>query len=101
LEKPAIELVEELYTADESKAMVERFREDGFVILPDVFKRETVEPFLSQLEELMFHDGLPWRLPDDASHYTYCAKTPRGFQLLPDVLSRSVVKPFEGILSFG
>jgi hypothetical protein len=94
MEKPAIELVEELYTADEAKAMVKRFREDGFVILPDVFKRETVDPFLNQLEGLMFHDGLSWRLPDDAPHYTCCAKTPRGFQLLPDVLSRSVVKPF-------
>lgn len=74
--------------------MVEQFREDGYVILPDIFKRETVEPFLKQLETLIFHDGLSWRLRDDSPHYSFCSKTPRGTQLLQDVLSRSLAKPF-------
>lgn len=92
-EKPAIEFVEEPYSEAEAQKMIKQFREEGYVILPDVFKSETIDPFLEQVEALTYHDGLQWRLRDDSPHYLACAKTPRTIQLLPDLLSRSVAKP--------
>ncbi len=73
-EKPAIEFVEEPYSEAEAQKMIKQFREEGYVILPDVFKSETIDPFLEQVEALTYHDGLQWRLRDDSPHYLACAK---------------------------
>ena len=94
MEIPAMQFVEKLYSKDKVNEMMSEFREKGYVVLPDVIKRETVDPFVEQLEKLMFNDGLSWRLPDDSPHYIHCAKTPRGYQVLPPALSRSATKPF-------
>lgn len=94
MEKPALRFVEELYSETEIATMMEQFRSEGYVVLPDVLDRSTIDPFVEQLESIMFHDGLSWRLPDDAPHYIYCANSPRGYQVLPPALSRSAAKPY-------
>ncbi len=93
MEKPALEFVNELYSDDEVDKMLSQFREKGWVILPDVLKRESVDPFVVQLEELMYHDGLQYNIPDDSPHYLHAVFAPRGRQLLPDALSHSQAKP--------
>lgn len=65
MEKPALEFVNELYSDDEVDAMIAQFQDKGWVILPDVLKRESVDPFVEQLEEIMFHDGLKY-IPSEA-----------------------------------
>jgi len=91
---PALQFVEEAYTDEEVSEMMAQFREEGYVVLPDVLKRETVDPFVEQLEKLMYNDGLSWRIPDDSPHYIHCVNTPRGYQVLPHALSYSAAKPF-------
>lgn len=93
MEIPSLQFVEELYSQDELNSMMKQFRDKGYVVLPDVLKRETVDSFNKQLESIMFHDGLSWRIPDDSPHYIHLANTPRGYQVLAPALSRSATKP--------
>lgn len=93
MDKPALAFVEELYTEDEEKRMIAEFQEKGYVILPDVLKRETVDPFREQLEELVVNNGNGWTVPYDTPHYIHCTYAPRGRQILPGVLSHSQAKP--------
>lgn len=93
MDKPALEFVDELYAEDDKKEMLTEFREKGYVILPDVLKRETVDPFREQLEELAVNNGSGWTIPHDTPHYVHCTYAPRGRQLLPDALSHSQAKP--------
>ncbi|MGD9824422.1 phytanoyl-CoA dioxygenase family protein [Desulfobacter sp.] len=94
MDKPAIEFVEELYSKEEIEKMVTQFQEKGYVILPDVFKRETVDPFVKQLEEIMIFDGLKNTIPHNSPHYIHCAYTPRARQVLPYTLSHLNSKPY-------
>lgn len=96
-EVPALEFVDELYSPQELQNLTHFFREQGYVVLPDLLKRETVDCFTRQLEAIMFYDGISWRLPDDAPHYVHPANTPRGAQVLPETLSRSVAKPLPAL----
>lgn len=93
MDKPVLAFVEELYTEEEQKKMLAEFRDKGYVILPDVFKRETVDPFREQLEGIVVDTGLGWTIPHDSPHYVHCTYAPRSRQLLPASLSHSVAKP--------
>ena len=78
MNEPKLIFNETLYSTEEINAMAAEFRETGFVVLPEVFKRETVPGFKAQLEELMFHNGTAYTLPDDCPHYIHAALAPRG-----------------------
>lgn len=93
MDQPALRFVEELYSDQEVDTMMQQFRDKGWVILPDVLKRETVDPFAAQLESIMYHDGLKYTIPDDSPHYIHCTYAPRGRQVLPFALSHSLTKP--------
>jgi hypothetical protein len=97
-EQPALEFVTDLYSDKQVDTMMQQFREKGWVILPDVLKRETVDPFVAQLEKIMVHNGLKYTIPDDSPHYIHCAHAPRGRQVLPSALSHSrVAKPMPAL----
>jgi len=93
MKTPVLEFVEELYTPDEHMRMVSEFQEKGYVVLPDVLKRETVDPFREELDELIIDTGLGWTIPHDTPHYIHATYAPRARQLLQDTLSHSQAKP--------
>lgn len=93
MESPALEFVEELYDQDDVDKMMVEFRDKGYVILPNLIKRESVEPFKEQLEKLIYRDGNCYKIPHDSPHYTYPVKAPRGRQVFPFALSHSKAKP--------
>ncbi|MBI5545274.1 MAG: phytanoyl-CoA dioxygenase family protein [Deltaproteobacteria bacterium] len=97
MEKPALEFVESPYSTSEVEELTRQFRERGWVILPDVLKRETVDPFVRQLESLMVHVGHKYSIPDDSPHYLHAVFAPRGRQVLPSSLSHSVAKPLPSL----
>lgn len=92
-EKPALEFVEELYTKEEVDSMMTVFRDKGWVILPDVLKRESVDPFREQLEKLVINTGTGYTIPHECPHYVHATYAPRGRQVLPYSLSHSQAKP--------
>jgi hypothetical protein len=94
MKEPALRFIEEPYPENTIHKMVHEFQEKGYVILPDVFGRESVDSFVKQLTEIMVFDGLKYTIPDDLPHYIHCAHTPRARQILPFVLSHSIAKPF-------
>lgn len=91
--EPALRFVNEPYDPETVAGLLAEFREKGFVVLPDLFERETVLPFVSQLEELMVHDGIAYRIPDEAPHFMHGGCAPRIRQVLPGALSPSIQKP--------
>ncbi|HCY87481.1 MAG TPA: hypothetical protein DHV36_20270 [Desulfobacteraceae bacterium] len=93
MEKPALEFIEEPYSQNEVKDMMAEFRDKGYVILPDVLKRETVDPFREQLENSLINRGMGYTIPHESPHYIHCTYAPRGRQVLPDALSHSQAKP--------
>lgn len=96
---PLLEFEESPYSSEAVEVMASEFRENGYVILPEVFKRESVPLFKAQLEKLMYHNGSAYTLPDDSAHYIHAALAPRGRQLLPKALSASVAPPMPSIHS--
>ncbi len=97
MNEPKLLFNETPYAPDEIERMAQEFRERGYVVLPDVFERASVPDFKRQLEELMFHNGVAYTLPDDAPHYIHAALALRGRQILPRALSASVAKPMPSI----
>jgi len=97
MNEPKLMFNETPYSPDEIERMAQEFRDRGHVVLPNVFERESVPGFKRQLEELMFHNGVAYTLPDDAPHYIHAALAPRGRQILPRALSASAAKPMPSI----
>ena len=58
------------------------FQDKGYVILPDVLIRETVDAFREQLEELTVNNGEGWTILHKPPHNFYCTYAPRGRQVL-------------------
>ena len=75
---PKLLFNETLYSPSEIECMVLEFQERGYVVLSNVFQRGSVPGFKQQLEELMFHNGVAYTLPDDSPHYIHAALAPRG-----------------------
>jgi hypothetical protein len=94
---PALEFVESPFTSEEVDGMMRQFRDRGWVVLPDVLKRETVDPFVRQLEGLMVHVGYKYTIPDDTPHYLHALFAPRGRQVLGPALSHSVARPLPSL----
>jgi hypothetical protein len=89
MDEPALKFVEDPYGEDQIDGMVREFQETGYVVLPDAVRRESVDPFMEQIEALMVFDGLQCAIPDHAPHHVWSAFAPRARQVLPLVLSRS------------
>lgn len=94
MEIPTLQFVQDLYPQEDLDQMMRQFRTKGYVVLPDVLVRESVDHFVRELESLMYHDGLSWHIPDNTPHYIHCANTPRGYQALVPALSRTETRPF-------
>ena len=86
-----------LFPDSEIKKLIHQFKQKGFVILPNVFERESVKKFKTELEEIMFHNGISYTIPDNSPHYMAGALAPRGRQILPHSLSDSIAKPMPSI----
>lgn len=97
MEELKLEFIDQLYEQDQVEAMIKEFQEKGYVILPDVLKRDSVDQFVKQLDEIKTFDGLKYTIPDDKPHYIHCANAPRGRQFLPSLLSHSQAKPFPSL----
>lgn len=93
MKKPALQFIDAPYPDDAVRKMVREFQEKGYVILPDVFERRSVDRFVKELTDVMVFNGLQVTIPDDLPHYIHCAYTPRARQILPFALSHSVAKP--------
>ena len=84
---------EEKYSELEIQSFIQEFQRKGYVVLPNVFERESVKKFKKELEEIMYFNGNAWTIPDDSPQYMAAALAPRGRQVLPYALSHSVAKP--------
>jgi hypothetical protein len=61
---PALRFVEEPYHVNDVENMLLRFRERGYVVLPRVFERESVDAFREQAEAaLVKNDAGRWVMP--------------------------------------
>ena len=94
---PSIEFNTTLYNQNEIKSMISQFQDKGYVVLPDVLERESVAPFVDELNEIMYFDGIKYTIPDDAQHYIECLKAPKVQQVLPFSLSHSQAKPYPSL----
>ncbi|MGC4119695.1 MAG: phytanoyl-CoA dioxygenase family protein [Myxococcales bacterium] len=97
LDQPALRFVENRYSDSEVEQMMRQFRDRGWVILPDVLERESVDPFVAQLEGLLVHVGTKYTIPDDTPHYLHGLFAPRARQVLPVSLSASAAQPLPSL----
>ncbi len=97
MDTPLLEFVTELYPKPELDRMMAEFRDLGFVILPQVFKRETVDAFAEQVKAALFFDGLEWDLPGESPLIIWPALAPRVRQVLTPALSHSVANPLPSL----
>jgi len=93
MDQPALKFVDQPYDKETVEKVLSDFREKGYAVLPGVFERSTVDDFVSQLKDIMYHDGLRIRLPHDSPHMIWPARAPRIRQVLPWTLSHSVATP--------
>ncbi len=97
MDQPLLQFNEEPYDADTLKVMLSEFRDRGYVRLPDVFIRDTVDDYVKQVHEVMYHNGLALVLPDDSPLIIWPAQAPRIRQLVTPALSHSVANPLPSL----
>lgn len=90
---PALKFVEEPYDDATANGILRQFRERGWALLPDLFERDSVEPFVEQIHAAKRLVGNEWRMPDDHPLYVWAARAPRIRQLLAPSLSHSHEAP--------
>lgn len=97
MDEPALQFNEELYDADTLDAIMGEFRERGCAKLPGIFVRDTVDDYVKQVHEAMYHNGLGIVLPEDSPLTVHPAKAPRIRQALIPALSHSVAYPLPSL----
>lgn len=97
MEPPALEFVEDLYDEETLTELLREFREKAYVVLPDVFRRETVDAYVEQLEAVKHFNGLSYQIPEDLPHCMSAAPAPRARQIVPRALSHSEAQPHPAI----
>jgi hypothetical protein len=74
--------------------LLAHFRDDGFVVLRNVFERDSVDDYLAAVREAIVRtDAGAYELPDDSPLVIAPTCAPRIRQVLPGALSPSVMPP--------
>lgn len=96
MDAPALRFVEEPYHFNDIGNMLQLFRDQGFVVLEEVFKPDTVDAYREQLYALIRAQeerGKGLSVPDDVPHAIWPAKAPR----LRDMVRRSLWPNYERV----
>ena len=92
--EPALRFAESPYHLNDIGNMLLRFRERGYVVLPGVFERGSVDAFREQVEAaLVKTENGRWIMPEDSPLLVWPARAPRIRQALPGALSHATMKP--------
>ena len=89
MEEPALRLSQEAYEEETVEEIIHSYQTKGYAILPGVLERDSVDPFLKQLEAAAYHDGVEYRMPDDLPLYVWAAQAPRVRQILVPALTHT------------
>jgi len=91
---PTLEFVEEPYRPNQLANLLAKFRAKGFVVLPNVFKRNSVDAFHEEVEAAVEkNEKGRFELPDDRQELVWPLKAPRLRALLSGALSPSQMVP--------
>ena len=92
--QPSLKFIETPYPSSHLGNLLAQFRAKGYVVLPNVFKRESVDKFRQEVESAIVktQDG-HFELPDDRPELVYPLKAPRIRDPLSLALSPSQMAP--------
>ncbi len=92
--QPSLKFIETPYPSSHLGNLLAQFRAKGYVVLPNVFKRESVDSFRQEVESAIVktQDG-HFELPDDRPELVYPLKAPRIRDPLSLALSPSQMAP--------
>ena len=93
MEEPSLKFTTELYDPATLQALLSQFREEGYVVLPGIYQRPSLDSFFAEVTAALVSDGVEWRVPDDSPLMMWPALAPRVRQVLPGALSHSVAAP--------
>ncbi len=89
MKQPSLKFVEEKYDDETVKKIVEQFQRDGYAVLPDLFQRESVDPFVEELKEAVHFDGLGYTIPQASPLHVWAAQAPRVRQIITPTLTHT------------
>ena len=93
---PELGFTEELFPANYRGNLLGQFREKGFVVLPGVFRKETVDAYRRQIESLVKdsgHSSNPYRIENEDPILVHPAKAPRILNILKGCFMPWFVEP--------
>ena len=93
MENPALEFVADPYEQKTVDSLIDVYKQKGYAVLPNVFKRETVDPFVDRLKEAVYHNGIEYMIPDDSLLHVWASQAPRVRQILTPALTHTVAAP--------
>ena len=94
MKKPSLRFNETPYHWNAFGNILAEFRAKGFVILPDVFERESVDEFLEDvLKAVEQNEHSRWILPEDRRETVWPLYAPKLRQALPPSLSSAAIPP--------
>ncbi len=90
MERPVLEFVEDPYDEQTARTLIDGFQKTGCAVLPHVFTRDTVDPFLQQLQAAVYDNGVEYTMPDDLPHHVWAAQASRVRQILVPALTHTL-----------
>jgi hypothetical protein len=91
---PALRFHEQPYDLNRLGNLLLQFRTNGYVVLPDLFERESVDAFLAEVQTLVKKDERGrWSLPDDQPAIYWPIRAPRLKAILQGALSYATMAP--------
>lgn len=91
--QPALRFVDSPYHANTQENLLAEFRETGFVVLPDVFERDSVDAFRAEVVGLIDRRDKRMALADDAPHRVWPVRAPRIRNVIRGALSPDEMFP--------
>ena len=94
MKEPPLRFNDALYPWNQLGNILAEYRAKGFVILRDVFERDSVDAFLeSVLSAAVKNEHRRWELPEDRREIVWPLYAPRIRQVLPPALSPAAIPP--------
>jgi len=91
---PALKFVEQPYDLNRMGNLLLQFRSKGYVVLPDVFERESVDPFFETVQSIIKQDERGrWFMPDDQPAIYWPVRSPRMRAVAQAALSHATMAP--------
>lgn len=91
---PALGFREDPYDPNRLNNLLLQFRARGYVVLPDLFERESVDPFLEEVLAMVKQDDKGrWQMPDDQPAIYWPIRAPRLRAVLPAALHSAKMTP--------